>query len=54
MWQRKMEVRSLGWCNMGRRDLGTWISMSVGNPVSASEMIGLGSQVHSGIVLVDS
>ena len=30
MWQRKVEVCSLGWCKLGRRELGTWIVVSVG------------------------
>jgi hypothetical protein len=25
-----MEVHSLGWCRLGRRELGTWIFVSVG------------------------
>jgi hypothetical protein len=29
-WQRRVEVNSLGWCNLGRRELGTWIVLSVG------------------------
>jgi hypothetical protein len=30
MWQRRVEVHSLGWCRLGRRELGTWIVVSVG------------------------
>jgi hypothetical protein len=29
-WQRRVEVYSLGWCRPGRRELGTWIVVSVG------------------------
>jgi hypothetical protein len=25
-----VEVHSLGWCRLGRRELGTWISLSTG------------------------
>jgi hypothetical protein len=25
-----VKVRSLGWCKLGRRELGTWIAVSVG------------------------
>jgi hypothetical protein len=27
---RRVEVHSLEWCRLGRRELGTWIAMSVG------------------------
>jgi hypothetical protein len=30
VWQRRVEVHSLGWCRLGRRDLGTWIVVTVG------------------------
>ena len=30
MWQRRVEVHSLGWCRLGRRELGTWIVLSYG------------------------
>jgi hypothetical protein len=30
VWQRRVEVYSLGWCRLGRRELGTWIVVSVG------------------------
>ena len=45
-----MEVRSLGWCKLGRRELGTWISVSArksyesfsadwfGKPINALEL----------------
>jgi hypothetical protein len=29
MWQRRVEVHSLRWCRLGRRELGTWIAVSV-------------------------
>jgi hypothetical protein len=30
MFQRRVEVHSLGWCRLGRRELGTWIVVSAG------------------------
>jgi hypothetical protein len=29
VWQRRVEVHSLGWYKLGRRDLGTWIVVRV-------------------------
>jgi hypothetical protein len=45
MWQRRVEVCSLGWCKLGRRDLGTWIVVRYGKPVRAWVLTSLGRQV---------
>jgi len=44
----------LGQYRLGRRDLGTWIVVDVGKPMRYWELIGLGTQVLSGTILVDS
>jgi hypothetical protein len=43
-----------GWCKLGRREMGTWIFVRAGKPMRAWVLTGLGSQVHSGTILVDS
>jgi hypothetical protein len=35
VWQRRVEVHSLGRYRLGRRELGTWIVVGVGKPVIA-------------------
>jgi hypothetical protein len=52
--QRRVEVHSLGWCKLGSKELGTWIFVRARNPMRAWVLTSLGSQVHSGTVLVDS
>jgi hypothetical protein len=44
-WQRRVEVHSLGWCKLGRREMGTWIVVRVGKPMKAWVLTGLGSQL---------
>jgi hypothetical protein len=39
---------------LGRRELGTWIVVGVEKLVRSLELIGLGTQVHSITVLVES
>jgi hypothetical protein len=45
VWQRMVEVHSLGSFKLGRRELGTWIVVRVGKPMRAWVLTGLGSQV---------
>jgi hypothetical protein len=53
-WQRRVEVHSLGWHRLGRIEMVTWIVVVFGKPVRSWEMTSLGTQLHSGTVLVDS
>jgi hypothetical protein len=32
-WQRRVEVHSLEWHRLGRRDMGTWIVVGVRQPM---------------------
>jgi hypothetical protein len=45
VWQRRVEVHSLGWCKLGRRELGTWIVVRVVKPMRSWVLTSLGSQV---------
>jgi hypothetical protein len=45
VWKRRVEVPSLGWCKLGRRELGTWIAVRDGKPMRAWVLTGLGRQV---------
>jgi hypothetical protein len=54
VWQRRVEVHSLGWCKLGSIDLGTWIVVRDGDVVRGWVLTSLGIQVHSGTILVDS
>ena len=44
----------LGRYRLGTREMGTWIVVGVGKPVRYLEITSLGTQVHSGTILVDS